>query len=122
MYSLYIMDAFKRALLFIFACIPIRLFLAYLPQILPTYLLQPFGIVIMTMAIGFAYLGITGKRMQAGEGGGKTWWADIRLVHAGLLGTASLYLLMKNRTASVPLMLDSISGILFFFNMRLGVF
>ena len=102
------MTALKRALLFIFACIPTRLFLAYLPQILPMYLLQPFGIIIMIMAIGFTYLAITNRRMNAVEGGGKTWWADKRLVHAGLLGTASVYLLMKDRMASVPLMLDTI--------------
>ena len=111
-----------RALLFLFACIPARLLMAYLPQVLPASLLQPFGLAVLAMACGFAYLAITRGRMDAGEAGGKTWWADVRLVHAGLLAAASIYLFMKERSATVPLMLDAIAGILFFFAMRLNAF
>ena len=111
-----------RAMLFIFACIPIRLLLAYLPQVLPVRLLQPFGLIILAMASGFTYLAITRGRMNAGEAGGKTWWADVRLIHAGLLGASSVYLFMKERSATLPLMLDAIAGILFFFAIRMNAF
>lgn len=96
--------------------------MAYLPQVLPSSMLRPFGLAVFAMACGFIYLAVTNGRMDAMESGGKTWWADVRLVHAGLLGTGSVYLFMEERSASIPLMLDVIAGIIFFFTIRLGVF
>lgn len=80
------------------------------------------GVAIATMGLGFLYLWLTNGRLNAQEAGGKTWWADLRLVHAALYLAAAVYLFKEMRTASIPLMIDVIAGILFYFIKRVKIF
>ena len=109
-----------RANLFIWVCIPTRLFLAWLPQVMPGYL-KVLGLVVSMMAAGTLYLAITNGRMNAVESGGKTWWAPFRFIHGALLAAAAAMLLKNNANASLPLAIDAIVGIAVFFTERLGL-
>lgn len=109
-----------RAILFLGVCIPIRLFMAWLPQVIPKYL-HILGLVVAAMAFGTLYLAITNSRMNAGEGGGKTWWAPFRYIHGGLLAGAAIMLLKNDANASLPLAIDAMIGIASFFTERLGL-
>lgn len=109
-----------RANLFIWMCIPTRLFLAWLPQVLPGYL-RVLGLVVAMMAAGTLYLALTNGRMNAGEGGGKTWWAPFRYIHGALLAVAAIMLLKNDKNASLPLAIDAMVGVGAFFTKRLGL-
>ena len=108
-------------ILFLTICIPLRLALAYLPQVLPKPYLSYLGLIILIMAIGTLYLGWTNTRLHAVEAGGLTWWSPYRLVHGMLLLCAALYLSRRDRNASVPLLLDVLFGIVLFFMVRVGL-
>jgi len=109
-----------RAILFIWVCIPTRLFLAWLPQVMPGQL-RILGLVVSMMAAGTIYLAVTNGRMNAVEAGGKTWWAPFRFIHGGLLAAAAAMLLKNNKNASLPLAIDANIGIASFFTQRLGL-
>lgn len=109
-----------RAILFLGICIPLRLFMAWLPQVIPNHL-NILGLLVGAMAFGTLYLAITNSRMNAGEGGGKTWWAPFRYIHGGLLAAAAIMLFKNDSNASLPLALDVIVGIASFFTKRLGL-
>lgn len=109
-----------RANLFIWMCIPTRLFLAWLPQVLSGYL-RILGLLVSMLAAGTLYLALTNGRMDAAEAGGKTWWAPFRFIHGGLLATAALMLLRNDQNASLPLAIDAMIGIATFFTERLGL-
>lgn len=108
------LNQYSRALWFISGCIPIRFFMVYLAKKLPLEYLQYFGLIVLAMATGTLYLFFTNSRMNASEGGGKTWWAPFRGVHGILLLAAAVYLLRKKRTAMIPLLIDVILGMVFF--------
>ena len=114
------MTPIVRASLFLGICIPTRLFLAWLPQVFPNHL-HILGLIVGTMALGTLYLAITNSRLNATEGGGKTWWAPFRYIHGSLLAIASIMLFKNDANASLPLALDAIIGITLFFTERLGL-
>lgn len=109
-----------RANLFIWGCIPTRLYLAWIPQEMPQYL-RHIGLIVSIMSLGTLYLAFTGNRMNAAEGGMKTWWAPFRYIHGALLAIAAIMLLNNDSNASIPLGIDVIIGILTFFIKRLGL-
>jgi len=119
-FSKYIMYFDKRAMLFIFACIPLRLYLAYLPQAINKKYYKYGAFALTLMSLGTLYLAFTNGRMNAPEGGGKTWWAPVRFIHGALLAAAAIYLYRSDKNATLPLMIDAIIGILFFFTIRLN--
>ena len=114
------MNSIVRLLLFFFLCIPLRLLLAYIPQVLPKPYFFVFGVMIGLMGLGFLYHAFANTRLQAPEGGGQTWWASYRFIHGMLFMTALIYLIKKDRKASIPLLIDVILGILLFFVVRVG--
>ena len=110
---------YNRVFWFITACIPIRFFMVYLAKKLPIEYLRYFGLIVLVMAIGTIYLFLTNSRMNAVEGGGKTWWANYRGIHGMLLLSAAIYLIREKRTAAIPLLMDVIMGMIFFTILRL---
>jgi len=116
------MNETVRLFLFLFLCIPLRLTIAYIPQVLEKRYLVYTSFITGLMGIGTLYLACTNSRLTASEGGGVTWWASYRFVHGMLLLTASVYLLRSDRKASIPLLIDVILGICLFFIVRVGVF
>lgn len=97
--------------LFLLACIPLRLFLAYLARVLPADKLKLFSVPLFLMAFGFLYLYFTNGRLQAPEAGGVTWWAPLRLVHGLLYLSAAVYAYQASTVAWVPLLVDVCLGL-----------
>ena len=103
-----------RILLFLVFCIGFRVILLVLPLYLSKKMLPYFGLVILIISFSFLYLYFTNGRLEAPEGGGKTWWAKFRLIHGLLYLTAAIYLFQEERLASIPLFIDVILGMTLF--------
>ena len=105
--------------LFLLGCIPARLFLVWLSQNIPVRYLKIFGGLLLIMAMGFLYLYFTNGRLNALEAGGKTWWADFRLVFGALYLVAAIYCFQgKQNMVWVPLSIDVFFGLLLFIIKR----
>tara|TARA_B110000285_G_scaffold108130_1_gene122835 strand:- start:1279 stop:1626 length:348 start_codon:yes stop_codon:yes gene_type:complete len=104
----------KRYISFLLLCIPLRIILAIIPLYLDKKYLQFYGMLISLVMINFFYLYFNNLRLNAPEGGGTTWWADFRLLHASLYMCAVIYALQRKRTAWVPLVIDVIVGLILF--------
>jgi hypothetical protein len=57
--------------------------------------------------------------MNAPEGGGVTWWANIRIIHGLLYLAASVYAFQGKPFVWIPLLIDVIFGFLAFTLKRL---
>jgi len=80
-----IFSKYKSLLLFLFACIPVRILIAYLAKTGSLRTLQILGVFAVAVSIGFMYVYFTGSRQTGPEVfGGKIWWNDFRPVHAFL--------------------------------------
>lgn len=108
---------YMRANLFIWMCVPFRLYIAWLPQ--ENKHLKLLGIGLAFISIINFYLYVTNSRLNAYEGGGNTWWSKFRILHSLLYAIASVMLFQNNINASIPLALDVIIGIILFFTLRL---
>ena len=110
------LDARTRTIWFFSFCITLRLLIAYVAYLAtrpqakhPIW--KSFALVPLAIGIGLAYLYFTQTRLNAPEGGGITWWAKYRLIHAMLHITAAIYILQGNDKAWAPLVIDVIAGI-----------
>lgn len=104
------LDENTRMILFFCVCIPLRIVLAYLPTVLDKNYLFYYGFVLLMPAIGFLYLYLSNSRLEAPEGGGKTWWAQLRIVHGLFYLFAAIYALQMNELAFLPLSMDVVFG------------
>jgi hypothetical protein len=96
--------------LFLAACIPSRILLAYIAFKFPSS--QILSLVTFIIAIGFFYIYSTGSRKTGIETGGQPiWWNDMRPVHGLLYLLYSLSNLAKVKNAWVFLALDVIIGL-----------
>jgi len=109
----------KSILLFIFACIPLRIAIAAMPLYITPGLLPYYGIGLLAMAIGFLYLYFNNLRLHATEAGGITWWSEYRLLHGIFYLAAATYALQEKRMAWIPLSLDVTLGASLFIYHRL---
>lgn len=101
-------------LLFLFACIPARLLLAWYSTKVPN--LTIFGLLLLLMALSFLYLYFTNSRLQAPEAGGATWWANYRLIIGLLYLAAAVYALQGKRDlVKYPLLIDVLFGLYIFY-------
>ena len=107
-------DNSQQVLYFLVGCIPVRIVLAALPLYLSKRLLFYYGLVLLGMAISFAYLYFNNGRMNAPEGGGVTWWAKFRIIHSALYLVAAIYALQGLSIAWVPLAIDVVVGMSLF--------
>ena len=106
--------------LFLFGCIPLRILLSYIGKVLPLKFLPYYGIILMTMGLGFLILYFTNGRLDAPEAGGKTWWANLRLIHGALYLAAAIYAIQQNNLVWVPLTIDVIFGLVAYINFKLN--
>tara|TARA_Y100000389_G_C17282145_1_gene423523 strand:+ start:207 stop:572 length:366 start_codon:yes stop_codon:yes gene_type:complete len=104
----------KRTLLFLFACIPIRIILAILPLFIDPSYLPYYGALLLIPTIGFLYLYFNNLRLNAFEAGGNTWWANMRLLHGLLFLAASIYAFQEKILAWIPLTIDVVFGLVLF--------
>jgi hypothetical protein len=56
------------------------------------------------------------------EAGGKTWWAELRLIHGLMYLAAAIYALQLKDVASIPLTIDVIFGLTVFLNKHYKLF
>jgi len=97
--------------LFLLFCIPARIALAWVSQKVPARYLKIFGALLLAMALGFLYLYFSKGRLNAFEAGGKTWWADFRLIFGALYLIAAIYCFQgKQSMVWIPLTIDVIFG------------
>ena len=101
--------------LFLLACIPLRIFLAWISTKIPLQYIGIFATLLLAMSLGFLFLYFTNGRQVAAEAGGVTWWADYRLL-IGLLYLAAATYAFQGRTDLVwiPLTIDVIFGLIVF--------
>ena len=110
---------------FLLGCIPTRVFIIYL-----TYLIINkynknnnynlfLTLLLIIIGISFIYLYLTNSRLNAFEAGGKTYWANYRIIHGFLYIVAGAMAYNKNKNAYIPLIIDLIMGILIFLNYRI---
>ena len=103
----------SRTLLFYGVCLPLRTLIAYLAYVATTSKNPRWKLYALPLAItglAFAYLYATNGRLQAPEGGGQTWWAQFRLIHAALYIVAAIYVIQGDKKAWVPLIIDVFTG------------
>lgn len=99
---------------FLFGCIPARLLLVFIPLYIAKHWLFYYGILLLVIGISFLYLFFTNSRLGAFEAGGKTWWANYRIIHGLLYSFAAILAMQKNRYASMPLFIDVMIGFFLF--------
>jgi hypothetical protein len=103
---------------FLLGCIPARIFLIYLGATLDENVLPYFGLLLLTMSLGFLTLYFTNGRLNAPEAGGKTWWSNLRLIHGFLYLAAAIYALQKTNLVSIPLSIDVLFGLFAYFFIK----
>ena len=85
-----VLDYTYRIVLFLFICVPTRLFIAHLPELFykkkMLKMLTITGLILSCIGICFLYLYFGNYRLNAPEGGGYTWWHSLRILH-GLVYT-----------------------------------
>lgn len=108
-------DTQKRFLLFLFGCIPTRLFFVYLAKNISLEYLPILGYISLIPAIGFIYLYLSGTRKTGAEVfGGKIWWDNLRPIHALFYFMFAYNAIQKSRGAWLYLLYDVIFGLLSF--------
>ena len=111
------MNASNRTLLFLSGCIPLRLLLVYLAYTVGSHTDNKYRTAYAAVAIVLGVCFITlwaGKlRQNAPEGGGVTWWNNLRPVHGTLWVVAGTMLLSRStqRYAWIILLADVILGL-----------
>ena len=72
-----------RLVLFLLVCIPLRSTMAYIAYKYPVSPVTKILAILYTVfGLSMLYLFITNKRQDAPEGGGVTWWNNLRPIHA----------------------------------------
>ena len=103
-------------IMFLFGCIIVRsLFVLVAKYINPTYL-PILGLLALIPATGFIVIWFGLIKRDKGTFGQKTWWDNLRLVHASLYILFALLAFKKNKYSWIPLLLDVIIGLGAFIN------
>jgi len=103
----------KQQLLFLFGCIPVRLFIVYLVKNYE-FIRKLSLIPALLISITFMYLFISGKRKTGPEVfGGKIWWNSLRPIHS-ILWFTYVYssVINKYKNAWIFLFIDTIFGLI----------
>ena len=107
----------KRFLLFIFGCVPTRLFLTFIVKNLKPKYLPIAGVLGLILGISFLIIYYYNLRKTGIEVfGDKIWWNDIRQIHGILYLIFAHLAINKNKNAWVILLIDVIFGLVMFIN------
>lgn len=105
-------DLFKRRLLFLAGCVPVRVLMVYMAAHLKPPYIQWMAIAVLAPIIGFLYLYITNSRLTATETyGAKIWWHQLRIVHALLYTWFVVDVFAGKPNAYLPLAIDLVIGL-----------
>ena len=100
---------------FLCLCIPTRILLTWLSQIIPSDYLKFYGILLLLIGLSFLYLYFNNLRLDSPEAGGKTWWAPFRLIIGLFYIAAAIYSFQGKRNLIwIPLAMDIVFGIIIF--------
>ena len=101
----------KRTLMFLLACIPVRIALVLLARYLPIKYLKYLGLLTLIPALGFLIIYIFDLRKTGKEVfGDNIWWNELRLIHGLLYLMFSIYAIKQKTFAYVPLIIDVLLG------------
>ncbi len=107
------MEIEERKLLFIVGCIPVRILIAVSPlMIVNEYLMKFLSVILAIIGLSFLTLYHLDLRLSATEGGGVTWWSELRAMHgiayvsAGLAAASG-----QSIVATCILILDLVIGV-----------
>ncbi len=102
----------KRFLLFLFACIPIRVAAMYLAKSISINYLPILGYIALIPAIGFIYLFLSGTRKTGPETfGANIWWNNLRPIHSLFYFLFALNAIKKRHNAWLYLLYDVLLGL-----------
>jgi hypothetical protein len=110
----------SRALLFLFGCIGTRALFAYIAKIASPKILQWLGALALLPVIGWSLIIFFELRETGVEAGGKIWWKNIRIIHAGFYALFAALALMRSPNAWVVLAIDTTFGLAAFLAHHLG--
>ena len=114
----------KRLFLFLFGCIPTRLFITYLAKTQLEFL-KYMSIPAILIAAGFASIYIFKLRETGREVfGAKIWWNNLRPIHAFLWGAFAISAFKGFKDAWKILLVDTLFGLISFiiFHTHSGTF
>lgn len=104
----------KRILLFLFGCIPTRLFITYIAKT-QLQLLKYMAIPAFIISIGFASIYLFKLRETGREVfGQKIWWNNLRPIHSILWASFAYMAFIANKEAWKILFIDTILGLIAF--------
>ena len=105
----------NSVLAFLFLCIPARILIALGSKYVPDKYLKAYATALLLMGLSFIYLYFTNKRLDSPEAGGKTWWANYRIIIGSLYVCAAIYAFQGRRDLIwIPLVMDIVFGIIIF--------
>lgn len=108
-------NLYKRYLLFLLGCIPIRLAIVYIAAHISNNYLPLLGYISLIPAMGFIYLYLSGTRTTGPETFGKPiWWNRLRPIHAILYILFAYAAINKQRHGWKYLLVDVIMGLISF--------
>ena len=100
---------------FLFLCIPVRILIALASLYIPDKYLNLYAAALLLIGLAFIYLFITNSRLNAPEAGGKTWWAQFRLLIGLFYIAAAIYAFQGKRNLIwIPLAMDIVFGTIIF--------
>jgi hypothetical protein len=107
---------FPSKLLFLTACIPLRLALAYIAKTQPvnSLTLQAMGLGYLLVGIGMTAIYLFGLRPTGAEAGGPIWWNSVRPLHAVIYFLFSYLALTGSPNAWMALLGDVLLGLTVF--------
>lgn len=107
-------------LLFLVACIPTRLLIAYTAYYIETYNSEYLlHMAVFSLLIGFGFLYNIFNERKIGAFHQKVWWQNYRYIHACLFLGYGFMSLNKIPSAYVLLFFDAMLGMYFFVNKRI---
>lgn len=106
----------NRLTAFLIGCIGTRLAFSYIASTVEGIWNNLFGLVLITIGIGFLIIYFGGLRKTGFEAGGKIWWDWLRPFHGimYLVAGSALVMYNKNNLASNLIFADTIVGLFAF--------
>tara|TARA_A100001015_G_scaffold310722_1_gene412643 strand:+ start:1486 stop:1836 length:351 start_codon:yes stop_codon:yes gene_type:complete len=103
----------KKMLLFLIGCIGARLLLTYIVYKLNKKYLPYLSIIGFIIGLGFIFSYIT-KKERGSTFNQKAWWHQLRPIHSAFYLWFAYLALIKNKLSYVPLLIDTIFGLISF--------
>jgi len=100
---------------FLLFCIPARILIALGSKYVPDKYLKLYAFMLLLIGLSFINLFFTNVRLNAPEAGGKTWWAQYRIIIGSFYICAAIYAFQGRRDLIwIPLVMDILFGIFIF--------